>query len=188
MYCRFCGKEINGSDNFCTHCGSAVNGNIFTCSAGHQLDDPFSEFSRPNAQQNVPYNQTNYAQPNQPYGGQPAQPWYYTPPAGNNFTYNPPRPQPKKENNGLAVAGLILSACSVFFGILGTAVPSSVFVSLGFLAIIGLVFSIIGTIRAAKLKTSKVIGIIGIVLGAIGVILWVLCLWMFILYLIIQGL
>lgn len=181
MYCRYCGKKIDDGSNFCPYCGSAVNGNNFDGNAPARSDDPFSEFAASSAQSG-----NAYVPPVENNGGNNANQWYYNPSAATDNSYVPPQPLPKKESNGLSVAGLILSSCSVFFGIIGTAVPSSVFVSLGFLAIIGLVLSIVGTIKSAKTKVGRVPGIIGIILGAVGIILWVVCIWMFIVYLIIQ--
>ena len=124
---------------------------MFCTNCGSQLDD--RAVICPHC--GVPTN--NYYRPVQP-AQQPAQPA-----EGFNQQMPAPAQQPaqSKPVNAFAIVGLVLGISGIWLSVL-----------FGIVSIIGLIFSIVGLNKAAKLNSGRGLAIGGLVTSIIGIAIW----------------
>lgn len=174
MYCRYCGKELENSARICKYCGIPTYGpykplppkpfpelqNDINTDIGMGSDTPATEpVSNPEPQKT--YLVTGVVPPPANNGTQSENPNVYA-----------PKPAPvKRIYNGFSIAGFVLSLLSVIFIFAAITDSESIFVSLP-ITVLGLTFSIIGTVKSKKLGTGKGLGIAGIVLSSISTSIW----------------
>ncbi len=152
MFCTHCGKSIDNDSSFCCHCGAKVR---------ESQNSTIGAAPRP--------------------AQTPANPQYYA-----------PRPAPVKKTNGFAVAGFVFALISVIITVIYSVcdyhyVDPNMFLS-GFgsyvftcliFSVLGLNFSIIGTVKSKTVGKGKGLGITGIVLSSL-----ILFFWLFILFIV----
>lgn len=145
-YCRYCGNKLNDDDRFCTVCGKSCDGGVETVEAKVN-ESPYVECKTCGAR-------VDRGEYSCPVCGAPL---------SNNTkaTYNDYRPM-SNEKSKMATAGMIL-------GIIG-----AVLISL-LLSVLGLIFGIIGLTQVNSGKgANKGQALAGIILGAIGIVLYIL--------------
>ncbi|MBO7253820.1 MAG: hypothetical protein J6V36_00790 [Clostridia bacterium] len=120
----------------------------------------------PNMQQGVrpPYNPNG--QPYQPPYNPNGQPFGYPPVNANGQPVYPQNNQPqKKGGSGMSIAGFVMSLVSLLCCCLGPYISAA-------LAVLGLVFSIIGIVSSKKTGKANGLAIAGVVISVVSIIFW----------------
>ncbi|MDE7330237.1 MAG: hypothetical protein K2N30_03985 [Clostridia bacterium] len=116
-------------------------------------------------------------------------------PEGINPQMYAPVPAPRRKSNGCSIAGFVLSLISIVFTFFSSFSGLNYYNPYIFLdyfggnvffcfatAIIGLILSIVGTVKSKKIGKGAGLGIAGIAIGAISLVLWTaICFFLFIL-------
>ena len=154
-YCRYCGNKLNDDDRFCTACGGKCEDNsevkVETVNATIE-ESPYVECKICGAR-------VDRGEYSCPVCGAPLS--NNTKNTNTNSGYNNYRPA-SNEKSKMATAGMIL-------GIIGACLISLL------LSVLGLIFGIIGLTQVNSGKgTNKGQALAGIILGAVGIVLYIL--------------
>ncbi len=172
MFCRNCGKEIDGKAAFCIYCGTATgigatngqtgNGNSFARTNGQSgNDDLFGAVNERTENDNffgATNGQTGRTGNGYPFGtanGQTGQTWN-----GYSFEKANFQQEQAKKVNAFGIAGFILSLLSLYFGLYFCIT-----------SILSIVFSAIGMKKAKECRFNG-LAIAGLVIGIITLAYW----------------
>lgn len=172
MYCRYCGKELENGVRVCKYCGIPTYGPY----------RPAPQKTSPELEKNVNTDigmggdcNTLQTEPKKTYlvQGIATPNADHIPPVDNPQRYAP-QPAPYKRNhNGFSIAGFVLAILSLLFMFVAVTDGESIIASMPF-TVLGLTFSIIGTVKSKKLGSGKGLGIAGIVISSVSTVIWLI--------------
>ena len=169
-YCANCGAAIDDQVRFCPECG--MKQEETAAAADSQKDVPveqpkgtetgYKNEQPPAPPTNTPPTQSSYAPPPAPPAAPVGNNGYWQGGVSASMQYSYPQPQPKPKSNGLAIAGFVVSLCTILF----IAVPVIGLI----MSLIGLGLSIAGMVVANRNEGAVGMAVAGLVLSIIFLI------------------